>query len=77
MAAIVGMDFGTTNSGMAVYDGQHLHTLPLEGRGGVSPTALYITNDREVFIGRDAIDTYYKHNLQSSEQDAACARGRD
>ncbi len=63
MSPIVGMDFGTTNSGMAVYDGQRLHTLPLEGQSGVSPTALYITNDREVFIGREAIDTYYRHNL--------------
>lgn len=63
MSHIVGMDFGTTNSGMAIYDGQRLHTLPIEGRSRVSPTALYITNDREVFIGREAIDTYYRHNL--------------
>lgn len=63
MTHIVGMDFGTTNSGMAIYDGQRLHTLPIEGQGRVSPTALYITNDREVFIGREAIDTYYRHNL--------------
>lgn len=61
---IVGMDFGTTNSGMAVYDGNHLRLIPLEG--SISPiarTALYITNDRQVYIGRQAIDTYYEQNL--------------
>lgn len=63
---IVGMDFGTTNSGMAVFDGRNLRLIPLDpssSNPAVSPTALYIANDREVFIGRSAINTYYEHNL--------------
>jgi hypothetical chaperone protein len=63
---IVGMDFGTTNSGMAVFDGEKLQMIPLDpssSNPAVTPTALYITNDREVFIGRSAIDMYYEHNL--------------
>ena len=63
---IVGMDFGTTNSGMAVYDGQKLRRLPLD-EGSDSPrilrSALYITNEQDVYIGRTAIDRYFEHNV--------------
>jgi len=63
---IVGMDFGTTNSGMAVYDGKELHRLPLD-HGSDNPrilrSALYITNEQDVFIGRTAIDRYFEHNV--------------
>lgn len=63
---IVGMDFGTTNSGMAVYDGHHLRVLPLDPsnqRPQVARTALYITNHKRVYMGRDAIEKYYAQNL--------------
>jgi hypothetical chaperone protein len=60
------MDFGTTNSGMAVYDGQQLHHIPLDPASTnphVVRSALYITNDRATHIGRQAIETYYQQNL--------------
>lgn len=63
---IVGMDFGTTNSGMAVYDGQKVHILPLDPSSAnprVLRTALYITNEQEVHIGRAAVDRYYEQNI--------------
>ena len=63
---IIGMDFGTTNSGMSVYDGQHLRLIPLDAasqNATIARTALYVTNDRQVYIGREAIDTYYTQNL--------------
>lgn len=63
---IVGMDFGTTNSGMAVYDGKQLQLVPLDPANRnphVARTALYITNDRSIYIGRDATNTYYEQNL--------------
>lgn len=63
---IVGMDFGTTNSGMSVYDGSQLQFIPIDPANrsaSVGRTALYLTNDRQVYIGRDAIDTYYEQNL--------------
>ena len=59
---IIGMDFGTTNSGIATYDGQHLQLIPIDGNN-IARTALYITNDRQFFIGRQAIDTYFAQNL--------------
>jgi hypothetical chaperone protein len=63
---IVGMDFGTTNSGMAVYDGQHVQMLPLDSAGAnpeIARTALYVTNDQTVTIGREAVDRYFEENV--------------
>ncbi len=62
----IGMDFGTTNSGMATYDGRQLRLIPLDptnSNPAVAPTMLYITNDRSVFIGRQAVEMYYEQNL--------------
>ena len=44
---IVGMDFGTTNSGMSVFDGQQVTILPLDPANPnprVIRTGLYVTN---------------------------------
>src|SRR5690606_28752745 len=63
---MISMDFGTTNSGIAAYDGQRLELIPIDPanqNATVARTALYITNDRQVHIGRNAIDTYYEQNL--------------
>ena len=63
---IIGMDFGTTNSGMATYDGRSVAVLPLDPSAAnprVARTAIYITNDQAVTIGRAAVDLYFEHNL--------------
>lgn len=63
---IVGMDFGTTNSGMSVYDGQELRVLPLDAANEnprVFRTALYITNEQEIVVGRAAVDQYFEQNV--------------
>ena len=63
---IVGMDFGTTNSGMAVYNGRSINILPLDPANAnprVARTAIYITTDQAVYIGRDAINRYFEHNV--------------
>ena len=63
---IVGMDFGTTNSGMSVFDGRDLRRLPLDPsneNARILRTALYITNEQNVFVGREAIDRYFEHNV--------------
>lgn len=74
----IGLDFGTTNSGAAVFDGQRVHVFPLERSAGSSsrdpqspaghdPTVLrstlYVTRDHDIFVGREAIDTYYRQNV--------------
>lgn len=63
---IIGMDFGTTNSGMSVFDGHRMRFVDLDPASPnpqVARTALYIGSDRHVTIGRDAVETYYQHNL--------------
>ena len=63
---IVGMDFGTTNSGMALYDGEAVRVLPLDPSNTnprVLPTAIYVTNEQGIVIGRAAIDQYYSDNI--------------
>lgn len=63
---IIGMDFGTTNSGIAVQDKHgELQLIPIDKAGGstIARTALYLTNDRQVYIGRHAVDTYFEQNL--------------
>ena len=63
---IVGMDFGTTNSGMAVYDGRSVTVLPLDPANAnprVLRTALYLTNDQTVHIGRTAVNQYFEQNI--------------
>jgi hypothetical chaperone protein len=66
MSLRVGIDFGTSNSGVAVYDGRQVHVLPID-RDNVLPqvvkTILYITKDLKATIGQEAVELYYKHNV--------------
>jgi len=62
----VGLDFGTSNSGVAVYDGAQVRVLPLDKQNvlpEVVKTVLYITRDYQCSIGQEAIELYYKHNI--------------
>ena len=66
MAPHLGLDFGTTNSGAAIYDGHRVHVLALDEAGAdprVVRSVLYITREHQVFIGKRAIDTYYNQNI--------------
>lgn len=62
----IGLDFGTSNSGVAVYDGHHVTVLPLDQKNvlpEVVKTVLYITRDYQAAIGQDAIAQYYRDNI--------------
>jgi hypothetical chaperone protein len=62
----IGLDFGTTNSGAAVFDGDRVHVFPLDPDSrdpGVIRSVLYITREQEVFVGQEAVDTYYRQNV--------------
>ncbi len=41
----VGVDFGTTNSVAAFYDGEQLRLVDLESSGSVMPSATYIDQE--------------------------------
>jgi hypothetical chaperone protein len=58
----VGIDFGTTNSAAAVYDGERLLLIPLEGDGVIMPSATYIDRDLKTLTGQAAIDRYIEDN---------------
>lgn len=62
----VGIDFGTSNSGVAWYDGKQVHLLPVD-QENITPevikTIMYIDREMKVFIGQEAIDLYYKQNI--------------
>jgi hypothetical chaperone protein len=62
----IGLDFGTTNSGAAVFDGQRVRVFPLDPASrdpGVIRSVLYVTREQEVFVGQEAIDEYYRQNV--------------
>ncbi len=60
----VGIDFGTTNSTVAVYDGESVRYLQLEEEvgGEVMPSALYLSRERQAAVGRTAIARYTRDN---------------
>jgi len=66
MTLKVGIDFGTSNSGVAVFDGSQVRVLPLDPQNAmpeVVKTILYITKDFKPYIGQEAVELYYKHNV--------------
>jgi hypothetical chaperone protein len=66
MSLRVGLDFGTSNSGVAVSDGTQVKILPIDPHyimPEVVKTVLYITRDQQVYIGQDAVELYYRHNV--------------
>jgi hypothetical chaperone protein len=66
MGLKVGLDFGTSNSGVAIFNGEQVRLLPID-RQNVLPevvkTILYIDRDYHPYIGQEAIELYYRHNV--------------
>lgn len=58
----VGIDFGTTNSAAAVYDGRRLVLVALEGDDPIMPSASYIDRELKTLTGQAAIDRYIEDN---------------
>lgn len=66
MSVKVGIDFGTSNSGVAVYDGTQVKLLPVDPKNilpEVIKSVLYITRDYRSSIGQEAVETYYRDNV--------------
>lgn len=62
----VGLDFGTSNSGVAVFDGHEVRLLPVDPFSPVPEvvqTTLYITRDDRHYIGQEAVQLYYQQNV--------------
>ena len=66
MGLHVGIDFGTSNSGVGIYQNNQVHVLPIDSKNivpEVVKTILYITSDYKHFIGQEAVELYYKQNI--------------
>lgn len=66
MGLTVGIDFGTSNSGVAIYRDGKVHILPIDNKNVVPEVVksiLYITRDYKHFIGQQAVELYYKQNI--------------
>ena len=58
----MGVDFGTTNSVAAFYDGDQLRLVDLESHGSVMPSATYIDQELQTKTGDLAIQQYITDN---------------
>ena len=61
----IGIDFGTSNSSVAVYDGREIRLLALDPQARdprVMRSLLYITRDGEIIAGQRAQETYTEQN---------------
>lgn len=71
MGLNVGIDFGTSNSGVSLYKNGQVHILPID-RKNITPevvkTILYITRDDKSYIGQEAVELYYRHNVNRQRQ---------
>jgi hypothetical chaperone protein len=58
-----GLDFGTSNTSLAVWDGAKSEVLPLDPLAGAAmPTVLYVRRDGSSMVGRPAIEAYLTDN---------------
>jgi hypothetical chaperone protein len=58
----IGLDFGTSNSTIAWFDGGQLHCVPLEGDSPVLPTAVHLDRSYLALTGQAAINQYIDEN---------------
>jgi len=58
----IGVDYGTSNSAAAVFDGQQIHLVQLEAAAAIMPSATYIDRDFKISTGQRAIDAYIESN---------------
>ena len=63
-----GIDFGTSNSSVAIFDGERVVGVRVEAGPPheVMPTALYLDRDRHAEIGTAAIEAYVRENAGRS-----------
>ena len=59
----VGIDFGTTNSVVATFDGHEIRHVNLENNNVVMPSATYISRRLHFTVGQRAIDRFITDNV--------------
>src|SRR5687768_1901802 len=60
-----GLDFGTSNTSLAIWDGERSTVLPIDPLAGAAmPTVLYVRRDGSSAVGRPAIQAYLADNRE-------------
>ncbi|MBT3531874.1 MAG: Hsp70 family protein [Gammaproteobacteria bacterium] len=58
----IGVDYGTSNSAAALFDGESIRLVHLEANSDVMPSATYIDRDFKIQTGQNAIHHYIESN---------------
>jgi len=58
----IGVDFGTSNTTAAWFDGKQLHYVRLETSGPIMPTAIHLNRGYTALTGTDAVTRYVEEN---------------
>jgi len=58
----IGIDYGTSNSAAAIFDGNKVHLVQLERHSIIMPSATYIDKDFKISTGQSAINHYIESN---------------
>ena len=58
----VGIDFGTSNSAAAWYDGERVHMIALEEHDAIMPTATHLDRELSITTGSAAVEQYIEEN---------------
>ena len=58
----IGVDFGTSNSAAAIFDGEQVALARLEAHDDIMPSATYIDRDLQTRTGRKAVERYIADN---------------
>ncbi|MFP6839238.1 MAG: Hsp70 family protein [Pseudohongiellaceae bacterium] len=59
----IGVDYGTSNSVAAIFDGTDIHLVQLESEAVVMPSATYVDRNYKIKTGQAAIDQYIEDNV--------------
>ena len=58
----LGIDFGTSNSAVAWFDGNEVVLLKLDGSNSIMPTALHLNRELSTTVGQSAVEKYIDEN---------------
>ncbi|GJM13116.1 MAG: hypothetical protein DHS20C12_15190 [Pseudohongiella sp.] len=58
----IGIDYGTSNSAAAIFDGTKVHLVQLERHSVIMPSATYVDKDFKISTGQGAINHYIESN---------------
>ena len=57
----IGIDFGTTHTSAALYDGKQIHPIPLDlmnDNPNLLRSMIYVNREQKVHLGLDAVKTF-------------------